>query len=36
LNDAAANSWATRSRGVLGSGKYSVPSKMWLLNEVGQ
>ena len=36
LNDTAASSCAMRSRGVRGGGKYSVPSKMWVLYDVGQ
>src|SRR5262249_39953305 len=36
LNDTAASSCAIRSLGVRGCGKYNVPSKMWVLNDVGQ
>ena len=36
LNDTAASSWAMRSLGVRGCGKYSVPSKMCVLCDVGQ
>ena len=36
LNETAAISCATRSRGVFGGTKYSVPSKMCVLWDVGQ